>query len=98
VHRTNTRNGITSGLLLIGLGVLLYTDWWWPGIMLVVGIAVASGLVFRNRYREAVVVAIIFFGIPLLVASGLRWDLYAPIVLIGLGIVVLAKTLILREP
>jgi len=25
--------GISGGIFLIGLGVLLATGWWWPGIM-----------------------------------------------------------------
>jgi hypothetical protein len=38
-----TRDGIAGGLLLIGIGVLLLTGWWWPGIMVVLGIAVGAG-------------------------------------------------------
>lgn len=90
-------NPLTGGLLLIGIGVLLLTGWWWPGIMVVLGIAIGSGLVFRGRYREGAVVAAIFFAIPLLTEANLPWHIFGPMVLIGVGLVVLLKAFILRE-
>ena len=92
-----TRNPITGGLLLIGLGVLALTGWWWPGIMVVLGIAIGSGLVFRGRYLAAAVIAAIFFTIPLLTEADIPWQIFGPMVLIGAGLVVLAKTFVLRE-
>jgi hypothetical protein len=91
-------DGITGGLLLIGLGVLLFTGWWWPGIMVVLGIAIASGLAFRGKIKEAVIMAVIFFGIPILISANIPWQIFGPMVLIGVGIIVLVKALYLREP
>ncbi len=91
------RNPITGGLLLIGLGVLALTGWWWPGIMVVLGIAIGSGLVFRGRYLAAAVIAAIFFAIPLLTEADIPWRIFGPMVLIGAGLVVLAKAFVLRE-
>lgn len=90
--------GITGGLLLIGLGVIWFADWWWPGIMVVLGIAIGSGLVFRGRYRAAIVIMAIFFGIPILTEAQIPWSLFAPMVLIGIGVIILAKTLLLKGP
>lgn len=92
-----TRNPITGGLLLIGLGALFLTGWWWPGIMVVLGIAIGSGLVFRGRYLAGAVIAAIFFAIPLLTEADIPWQIFGPMVLIGAGLVILAKVLILRE-
>jgi hypothetical protein len=39
-------NAITGGLWLIGIGVLFATRFWWPGILLLIGITmIAQGLV-----------------------------------------------------
>jgi hypothetical protein len=97
VVRERVGSGITGGLLLIGLGVIWFADWWWPGIMVVLGIAIGSGLVFRGRYVPALVVMVIFFGIPLLVEAQIPWSLFGPMVLIGVGVIILAKTFLLRE-
>jgi hypothetical protein len=97
MNRQDSRNPITGGLLLIGLGVLLLTGWWWPGIMVVLGVAIGSGLVFRGRYLEGAVIAAIFFAIPLLTEADIPWHIFGPMVLIGIGLVALAKAFILRE-
>jgi hypothetical protein len=98
MDRERVSGGITGGLLLIGLGVIWLADWWWPGIMVVLGIAIGSGLVFRGRYVPALVIMVIFFGIPLLTEAQIPWSLFAPMVLIGVGVIILAKAFLLREP
>ncbi len=90
-------DGITGGLFLIGLGILVFTGWWWPGIMVVLGIAIASGLAFRGRYLQAAIMALIFFGIPILVSANIPWEIFGPMILIGLGIVVLVKAFYLKD-
>jgi hypothetical protein len=40
VNLTNKQAGaITSAVWLVGIGVLIVTGWWWPGIMFLIGIA-----------------------------------------------------------
>jgi hypothetical protein len=97
MNRERTRDSITGGLLLVGIGVLLLTGWWWPGIMVVLGIAIGAGLAFRGRYLAGIVMAAILFVIPLLAQTDIPWNIYAPMILIGLGMVVLVKAFILRE-
>ena len=60
MERRRNHNPITGGLLLIGIGVLALTGWWWPGIMVVLGIAVGAGLVFRGRYLLGAIIAALF--------------------------------------
>ena len=66
--------------------------------MVVLGIAIGSGLVFRGRYVPALVIMVIFFGIPILTEARIPWSLFAPMVLIGVGVIILTKTFLLREP
>jgi hypothetical protein len=97
MDRERVGSGITGGLFLIGLGVIWLADWWWPGIMVVLGIAAGSGLVFRGRYTPGIVVMAIFFGIPILTEAQIPWDLFAPMVLIGVGVIVVAKAFYLNQ-
>ena len=97
MEKQRAHDGITGGLLLVGLGVLLLTGWWWPGIMVVLGIAIGAGLVFRGRYLAGVVMAAIFFSIPLLTKTDIPWNIFGPMILIGIGVVVLVKAFVLRE-
>ena len=34
---TSRRGGVAGGVVLVGIGMLALTGWWWPGIMLVIG-------------------------------------------------------------
>jgi hypothetical protein len=95
MKREDDRNGITGGLLLIGLGILVYTNWWWPGIMIVLGISIAAGLASRGRFVSALVMLIIFLGIPVLTEiRGLPWNKAAPAVLIILGLLILGRSVL----
>jgi len=97
MERRRTRNPITGGLLLIGIGILILTGWWWPGIMFVLGIAIGSGLVFRGRYLAGAIAAAIFFAIPSLTEANIPWGTVGPLLLIGVGAVVLIKAFYLRD-
>ncbi len=39
----------------------------------------------------------ILIGIPILVSANIPWEIFGPMVLIGLGIVVLVKTFYLKD-
>jgi hypothetical protein len=98
MKRENDRNGVTGGLLLIGLGILIYTNWWWPGIMYVLGISISTGLAFRGRFVSALVMLIIFLGIPVLTQiRDLPWNKAAPAVLIILGLLILGRSLLFGD-
>jgi hypothetical protein len=38
-----------GGLWLIGIPVLAATGWWWPGIMVLVGLSAILGAIRRNN-------------------------------------------------
>lgn len=47
MHFSDERSGMVSpAIFMIGMGVLFYTGYWWPGIMFVIGTAaIVQGLV-----------------------------------------------------
>jgi len=40
-----------GGIWLIGIAVLAVTGWWWPGIMVLVGLSAIFGAISRNERR-----------------------------------------------
>lgn len=84
-------SSISSGIFLIGLGILIYTGWWWPGIMFVIGLASGAELVFRGKIIAGLVSFLAFSAVPLLVAADIPWRIFGPFILISLGAVVLVK-------
>jgi hypothetical protein len=82
-------SSITGGVFLAGLGMLILTGWWWPGIMLVIGLASAAELARRGQMRAAATTFIGFAAIPvaitLISAINVPWVPVSAFVLIALG-------------
>ena len=83
------RSGVAGGLILIGIGILLITGWWWPGIMVVIGVALAADRWLSGRTREGIVLLAIFLAIPVALSVmgsiDIPWIWLLALVLIGLG-------------
>ena len=47
--RKKRGSAISGGIFLISLGVLIITDWWWPGIMFALGLSGGAELIFRGK-------------------------------------------------
>ena len=87
---------ISGGVFLVGLGMLLLTGWWWPGMMLVIGLASAAELARRGQMAAAATTFVGFAAIPvgiaLLGALDVPWLPVGAFVLIALGLMSLART------
>lgn len=96
MEKKHQASQIGGGVFLIGLGLLFFTGWWWPGIMFVIGASIlattmAEGKPLRSATGAFWVIGIgIVFGIPGLIGgvAGSLWKLW-PLVLIGLGLFML---------
>jgi len=94
-------SGISGGIFLICLGILLFTGWWWPGIMIAIGLAGGAELVFQGKTARGIGTLAFFCAIPLTVwiiqETDIPWSLVGPMVLIGIGVIILVKTFYLNE-
>jgi hypothetical protein len=94
-------SAISGGIFLIGLGVLLITNWWWHGIMFVIGLSSGAELIFRGKTWRGIGTIAFFTGIPIVVyivqETDIPWEFVGPFILIGLGVITLAKVFFLRE-
>ena len=87
--------------MLIGLGILVFTGWWWPGIMLVIGTALATDKFFQGQIKEAIGLFLLFLAIPTTVFIFtnhiISWTMFAPIFLIGIGITIIGRSVLNRS-
>ena len=99
--KQRTASAIWLGIFLIGLGVLLFTGWWWPGIMVVLGLAGCAALVFRGQTAKGIGTLALFWGIAIIAIIvqevDVPWGIVAPLILVGIGVIVLVKAFYLRE-
>jgi hypothetical protein len=79
--------GIMGGIWLIGIAVLAVTGWWWPGIMVLIGIsALVGGLQAGGSWEQrlgGIQGAIWTFGIAVLAITNWWWP--GIMVLVGLS-------------
>ena len=94
-------DGIAGGIFLISLGVLLITGWWWPGIMVAIGLSSGASLIFRGRTWAGIGSLAFFCGIAIVVelirATDISWVVVAAFILIGIGIITIVKALFFRQ-
>ncbi|NUM44954.1 MAG: hypothetical protein HUU38_09625 [Anaerolineales bacterium] len=70
------KNNLQTGIWLIGIGILAFTNYWWPGIMFVIGVsALASGSLQATIWLFGIGVLAIFDfwwpGILFLIGGGI---------------------------
>jgi len=94
-------SSISGGIFLIGLGVLFLTDWWWPGILVVIGLSGGGELIFRGQIAKGLGTIAFFCGIPLIwtivQATDISWGIVGPFILIALGVIILVRVFLLKD-
>ena len=92
---------ISGGIFLISLGILLITGWWWPGIMAAIGLSSGAALIFRGKTWRGIGTLAFFCGIAVVVEIVRRTDVdglvIAAMILIGIGVITILKTLFFRD-
>jgi hypothetical protein len=95
VNKQRKASGISFGIFLISLGILIITGWWWPGIMFALGLSGAAELVFRGKIARGIGTLAFFSAIPIVVwivqEVDIPWEMVGPMILIGIGVIVLVK-------
>ena len=96
VSRAN--NGqITGAVFLIGLGIIALLNFWWPGIMFVIGAALLVGeyadthTINFSSSRVVGAAVVIVIGLLGLIDFNINWGALWPIALILVGIGLLAR-------
>ena len=80
-----------TGLFLISLAILIFTNSIWPGILLAVGGPLALKQFLRGRPYDAGLTLTIFGGLFVFTAIQWDWSLVAPVVLTLAGIFTLFR-------
>lgn len=94
--RSSTGNHAFTGVFLVGLGIVAWCDFWWPGILFVIAAAQLAEALVEGRLGEhlltiAILVAIGGVGL----AGKLHFDMHIPfwpVLFIVIGLVYLVKT------
>lgn len=70
---------LSTALFLLGLATLIFTDAWWPGIMLIIGLPLALRQYLLGRTYDTMVTLLVFVGTFVTVQFDISWRLFLPI-------------------
>lgn len=93
-ERENQAEQVAGGVFMIGLGLLFFTGFWWPGIMFVIGASmlartIVEGDPIASNTGALITIGIgIIFGFPSLLPGMNRGNIW-PLLLIGIGLFML---------
>lgn len=79
-------DGISNGAFLIGLGVLLFTQAWWPGILLVLWICLFLRQYLTGRWYDAFLSTVILVGLFFVSFIKVNWSVIIPVLFVIGGI------------
>ncbi len=84
-------HAISNGIFLISLGILIFTNAWWPGILIALWATLASRQYLTGRVYQAIITSIILIG--LFVVSLVKFDyaIIAPVLLVVGGIFLIVR-------
>lgn len=80
-------------LFLLGLGVVAFSGNWWPGMMLVVGIALAVRQYLLSHFYDMWVTLLVFVGTFVMVEFDIEWRVFLPILFTLGAIYILVREL-----
>lgn len=76
---------ISNGVLLIFLGLLFYTNWWWPGILVAIWATFATRQYLTERYQDLILTTILLLSLFVVALFQLNWDLLTPLLFLLAG-------------
>lgn len=82
---------ISNGVLLISLGILFYTNAWWPGILLAIWATLALRQYLSGRIYDLMISSVILIGLFLITFFNVNWSLLMPILFIVGGIYIIFR-------
>lgn len=80
-------DSISGGIFLIGLGLLFWVGWFWPGILLLIGVVGLIHESLRGKVWNGLTSLLVMGGLTAIFSLNWSWSTVLPIVLIALGLV-----------
>ena len=88
---------LSNGVFLIALGVLFYTNFWWPGILIALWLALATRQLLSSRKFDFIVSSLILGGIFVLSYFRISWDVVLPAFFVLGGLYIVGREYVYSE-
>jgi predicted membrane protein len=84
-------HSISSALFLIGLAIISFTNTWWPGVMLVIGLPLALRQYLAGQTYDAILSLFVFVGFFVVAGFDISWEILAPVLFLTAGLYILLR-------
>lgn len=84
-------DAISNGVFLILLGLLFYTQQWWPGLLFALGLSFAIRQYLTGRRVNFFITLMLLGLLGILTLASQMFSLLFPILFIGLGVCLIGK-------
>ena len=89
---------LSFSLFLAGVAILTLADYWWPGLLLVVGVPIAVQQYLMGRNYDTALSLVVFLGAFITVQFDIPWQNYLlPVLFIVGGIYVFFREFFIEE-
>jgi len=88
---------ISFAVFLVILAIITLTEYWWPGIMLLIGIPLAIKQFFSGRKYDMAITLFVFLGVFVTVQFQIPWKYLLPVLFTVGGIYILFKELFMKS-
>lgn len=84
-------HSLSFALFLIGLAIITYFKYWWPGIMLTIGLPIALRQYLLGKRFDMSISLIVFLGAFITVQFNIKWEIVLPVLFTLGGLYVFFK-------
>lgn len=90
-------DAISNGAFLIALGILFYTNYWWPGILVAIWISIGLRQFLTGRIYDLCISTVILLGLFVITISNFEWAVLLPVLFIVGGIYIIFREYFFAE-
>lgn len=90
-------DAISNGIFLVGIGILVFTNYWWPGILVVLWATLALRQYLTHRYYDLAMTTLILLGLTAVAMLNLDWIVIVPVLLVLGGIHIIFREYCMAE-
>lgn len=90
-------DAFANGAFFIGLGILLYTNMWWPWILVAVWVFLSLRQFLTGRHWDFAISTTLLAGLFLISYFHIDWSLLAPILFVVGGLYIMFKEFFYAE-
>lgn len=84
-------DAIANGAFFIGIGILLFTNSWWPSLLLVLWVSLFLRQYLTGRIYDAFLSSVILIGLFLITFIKINWSVIIPVLFVIGGIYLIFK-------